>query len=194
MVMHVGELTLKFTLHGGARMKKGLKELLLIKGVGEILAKRFLRAGYDTFDRIIAAGEEGLKSIQGVNPKAIPSIIKQAGALAAEISAARDKKVAALKKAAADIRKQVESMSETVKAQRGEELWGKSGKRIETELRKMITALERTESKMGKRVKRAGKGLAKAGHSLSGLTPDIEAEAIERKLKKARKSLKKIYD
>lgn len=194
MIMDVRQLTLEFTFHGGSPMKKSLKELLLIKGVGVILAKRFIKAGYDTFDRIVAAGEEGLKSIQGINPKTIPSIIKHAGALAEETSAAHDKKVAELKKAAAGIRKQVDGMSDTLKARRGEELRGKSGKRIETELHKMITALEKTELKLGKRVKRAGKGLTKAGHSLSGLTPDMEAEAIERTLKKARKSLKKIYD
>lgn len=167
---------------------------MLIKGVGEIMAKRFVKAGYDTFDRIVAAGEEGLKSIQGMNPKTIPSIIKYAGALAAEVSAARDKKVAELKKAVADIRRQVDSMSETLKSPRGEGMRGKSGKRIETELHKMITVLEKTESKLGKRLKRAGKGLTKAGNSLSGLSPDMEADAIECKLKKARKSLRKIYD
>ena len=175
-------------------MKKNLRELQLIKGVGETLGKRFIKAGYDTLDRIVAAGEDGLKSIQGINLKNIPSIIKQASSLAEEIKAERTRKVTELKAVAAEIRKQVDGISETLKTRLGEELQGKSGKRIETELRKMITALDKTESKLEKRVKRAGKGLTKAGYRLSGLTPEMEAEAIGNRLKKARKSLKKIYD
>ena len=31
-------------------MKKSLQELQKIKGVGEILAKRFIKAGYDSFE------------------------------------------------------------------------------------------------------------------------------------------------
>jgi hypothetical protein len=174
-------------------MKKSLKELQNIKGVGEILAKRFIRAGYDTFDRIAAAKQEGLKNIQGINPQTIPSIIKQAALLAAASSAKRAKKVAELKAVAAEIRKQVEGIGETFKARPGEELPGKGAKRIETELRKTVTALEKAESKLEKRVKRAGKGLVKAGKRLSGLTAGTEAKALGSKLKKARKSLKRIY-
>jgi hypothetical protein len=175
-------------------MKKSLKELQKIKGVGEILAKRFIMAGYDSFDRIAAAGEEGLKIIQGINPQTIPSIIKQAAVLAAESNTERVKKIAELKAAAAAIRKQVNGIRETFKARPGEDRQGKSKKRIETEIRKTVAALEKAELKLEKRVKRSGKSLAKAGKRLSGLTAGTEAEALGSKLKKARKSLKRIYD
>lgn len=52
-------------------MKLTLKELQGLKGVGDILAQRFIKAGYDTFDKVAAAGEEGLRKIQGINPRMI---------------------------------------------------------------------------------------------------------------------------
>jgi NAD-dependent DNA ligase len=174
-------------------MKKIMKELQQIKGVGEILAKRFIRAGYDSFDRIAAAEEAGLKSIQGINPQTIPSIIRQAAAMAAEKSAERARQIAELKAAAAAIREQVDGLGRACKKRVGEDLQGKSGKKVAAELLKTVTALEKAEAKMEKRVKRAGKGLAKAGQRLSGLTADTGAVAMSSSLKKARKSLKRIY-
>jgi recombinational DNA repair ATPase RecF len=175
-------------------MKKSLQELQKIKGVGEILAKRFIKAGYDSFDRVAAAGAEGLKTIQGINQQAIPVIIQQAAALAAEISAERAKKIAELKSAAAELRKQVDGIGETFRTRAGEELQGSIGKRIEAELHKMAAALEKAEQKLEKRVKRSGKSLVKAGKRLSGITAETEAAALGSTLKKARKSLKRIYD
>ena len=174
-------------------MKKSMKELQKIKGVGEILAKRFIRAGYDSFDRIAAAEKADLKSIPGLNPQTIPSIIRQAAAMAAEKSAERARKIAELKAAAAAIREQVDGLGRACKKRVGEDLQGKSGKKVAAELLKTVTALEKAEAKMEKRVKRAGKGLAKAGQRLSGISADTEAVAMSSGLKKARKSLKRIY-
>jgi hypothetical protein len=175
-------------------MKKSVKELQQIKGVGEILAKRFIRAGYDSFDRIAAAEKAELKSIQGINPQTIPSIISQAAALAAGKSTERARKIAELKTAAAAIREQVDGLGRALKERAGEELPGKKAKKITAGLLKTVTALEKAEVKIEKRVKRAGKGLAKAGQRLSRLTADSEATAMSSGLKKARKSLKRIYD
>ena len=175
-------------------MKKSLKELQKIKGVGEILAKRFIRAGYDSFERIAAVEKTELKSIQGINPQTIPSIIKQAAALAAEKSAERVRKITELKAAAAAIREQVDELGRAFKEQAGEALQGKSGKKVEAELLKTVTALEKAEAKIEKRVKRTGRGLAKAGQRLSGLSADTGADAVSNRLKRARKSLKRIYD
>jgi hypothetical protein len=179
---------------GEITMKKNTKELQQIKGVGEILAKRFIKAGYDSFDRIAAAEEAGLKSIQGINYQAIPSIISQAAAMAAEKSAERARTIAELKAAAAAIREQVDELGRAFKGQDGEALQGKSAKKVEAELLKTVTALEKAEAKIEKRVKRTGRGLAKAGQRLSGLSADTGADAVSNRLKRARKSLKKIYD
>jgi len=37
------------------------EDLLQLKGVGRILAKRLYDAGFDSFDKIAQGGEEGLK-------------------------------------------------------------------------------------------------------------------------------------
>ena len=59
---------------------------------------------------------------------------------------------------------------------------------------KMLTALEKVEGSLGNRVKRAEKNWAKAGKYLAELSSDtgIKGKKIQRK--KARKSLKGIYE
>jgi hypothetical protein len=175
-------------------MKKTMKELQKIKGIGEILTKRFIKAGYNSFEAIVAAGEEGLKKIKGVNPQVIPSILEQATALAAECRAERARKVAKIKATAAAIREQVEGISKAIKDRPGYELQGKVGSKIQTQLSKMLTALEKVEGSLEKRVKRAGKKLAKAGKCLAELSADTGIKGIGSSLKKARKSLKGIYE
>jgi len=175
-------------------MKKTMKELQKLKGIGEVLTKRFIKAGYNSFDAIVAAGEEGLKNIKGISPHMIPSILEQATVLAAELSAERARKVAEIKAAAAAIRAQVEGIVKAIKERPGEELQGKIGSKIETQLSKMLTALEHVQGSLEKRVKRAGKKLANAGKCLATLSADTEIKGIGSSLKKARKSLKGIYE
>jgi predicted flap endonuclease-1-like 5' DNA nuclease len=174
-------------------MKRRVKELQKIKGVGEVLTKRLIKAGYTSFEAIVAAGEEGLKNIKGVNPQMIRSILKQATALAAESSKAHERKVGDIKAAAAAIRKQVEGIAQAIKERPVEELQGRIGSKIETQLSKMLTALKKVEGSLGKRVKKEEKTLAKAGKHLAQLSADTAVKGIGSRLKKARKSLKKIY-
>jgi fumarate hydratase class II len=174
-------------------MKRRVIELQKIKGVGDILTKRLMTAGYNSFEAIVAAGEEGLKNIKGVNPRVIPSILEQARVLAAECSVARDRKVTEIKAAAAAIRKQVEGIAQAIKERPVEELQGRTGSKIETQLSKMRTALKKVEGSLGKRVKKEEKKLAKAGKYLAELSGDTTVRGIGSRLKKARKSLKKIY-
>ena len=175
-------------------MKKTMKELQKIKGIGEILTMRFIKAGYNSFEAIVAAGEEGLKKIKGISPQMIPSILEQATALAAECKAEHSRKVAEIKAAAVAIRKQVEGIGRAIKERPGEELQGKIGGKIETQLSKMLIALEKVEGSLEKRVKRAGKKLAKAGKCLATVSTDTGIKGIGSRLKKARKSLKGIYE
>jgi hypothetical protein len=58
----------------------------------------------------------------------------------------------------------------------------------------MLTALEKVEESLGNRVKRAEKKLAKAGKYLAELSSDTGIKGIGSRLKKARKSLKGIYE
>jgi hypothetical protein len=172
-------------------MKEKMKELQRIKGIGEILARRFVEAGYDTHGKIAEAGEEALKAIRGINPRAIASIISQAAGFAGEGGNGRAKRVEELKAAATTLKGQVEGIARSVRDRFTDEIQGKRGKKIEKELLKMVSALERVEGKIGKRVKRAGKGLAKAEARLAGLAEE-GAKGVGKGLKKARKSLKRV--
>lgn len=172
-------------------MKETLKELQKIKGIGEILSRRFVEAGYDTYGKIAAAGEEALKTIKGINPRAISSIISQAADYADEAGKARERRVEELRAAAATLKGQVEGIARGVRDRLADELQGKQGKKMEKEFLKMVAALERVEGKIGKRVKRAGKGLAKAEARLAGLA-EQGVKGVGKGLKKARKSLKRV--
>ena len=65
-------------------MNSDVKEVTRLRGVGPVLGRRLVEAGLAGFDAIVEAGEEGLKVIQGLNPRMIPSILSQA----AEMNAA----------------------------------------------------------------------------------------------------------
>lgn len=172
-------------------MKATEKELQKIKGIGEVLARRLVEAGHDSYAKVAALGEEGLKAIKGINPRAVSSIIAQATDLAKQGKADRAKRVEELKAAATTLRDQVEGIARSAKERFGEELQGKTGKKLEKELLKMAAALARTETKLESRVKRAGKGLAKAEKRLAGLTEE-GLKGVGKGLRRARKSLKRI--
>ncbi|WP_318258643.1 helix-hairpin-helix domain-containing protein [Geobacter anodireducens] len=76
------------------------KELQKIRGIGEVLAKRLAEAGHDTFEKIAAAGEEGLRAIKGMNPRSVAAIVAQAAELAKGRAEDRDRRVEELKAAA----------------------------------------------------------------------------------------------
>ncbi len=175
-------------------MKKAIKKLQKIKGLGEILAKRFIKAGYDSYESIVAAGEEGLRNIKGLNPHTIPSIIEQATKLAAEMNEQRARKLADIKAAAAAIRNQVEELGRALKERVAEELPKKRGTTIALQLNKMLTAIEQVERAVENRLKGARKKLAKASQCLAALSADTELKKLGGGLKKARKSLKRIYE
>lgn len=172
-------------------MKKKLVELQKLRGVGEVLAKRLVAAGLETFEKIAAAGEEGLKKISGLNPRMAPSIVTQAGAMAGEEGKSREERVAKLQKRATSLKEQIQGIALSVKDRFKEEIAAKNGKKVEKEILKVISSLERVERKLATRTKRAGKGLTKAEKRLAGLT-DAGLKGIGKGLKKARKSLRRV--
>ena len=172
-------------------MKK-LNELKQLKGVGKVLSARLVEAGYDTIAKVMAAGEEGLKKVQGINQRLLPSILEQAGLLAGEGRAIKAQKVEELKRQAAVLKEQVQGVAARVRENFQEELTGRTGKKAEKQVMKVIACLEKVEGKLETRVKKAEKGLAKAEKSLALLAAAGVAD-IGKGLKKARKSLKKIY-
>jgi DNA anti-recombination protein RmuC len=171
-------------------MKK-LNELKQLKGVGEVLSRRIAEAGYDTIAKVVAAGEDGLQKVQGLNRRVLPSILEQAGQLAGDGRESKAQKVEGLKQKAASLKEQVQGVAQRIRENFQEEIAGKTGKKVEKQVTKIIASLEKAEGKLEKRGKKAAKGLAKAEKSLALLAAAGLAD-IGKGLKKARKSLKKI--
>ena len=168
------------------------KELQQIKGVGEVLAKRLVEAGFDSFAKIAGAGEEGLKKIRGINPRAIPSILEQAQRLTADAQEGPDARHLALKETAGRLQKQVQEMVATIRERLSNKLPEKKGIRLEKELDKLLNGLEKVQKQQGIRLKRAKKSLAKTGKRLEGLA-ESGIKGLTRGLKKARKPLKRLW-
>jgi hypothetical protein len=169
-------------------MLKMMKELQKLQGVGEILSRRFIEAGYDTFAKVAAAGKEGLGKIPGINPRMLDSIVAQAVALSAETVKSKTKKAEELKLRAASLQEQVQAISLSVHDRFRDEATGKGGRKLEKEILKLIGALEKVEGRLETKVKRAGKVLLKAENWLEGLTVS-GLKKVGKGLRKARKSL-----
>ena len=151
-----------------------------------------MEAGYDTFSKIAAAGEEGLKKIQGLNPGIIQSILAQAKEMIGEAQKSKAEKIEELKQKTDSLKVQVQEIAVTIRDRFQKDLTGKIGRKLEKDIVKVISSLERVEGKLESRVKKAGKGLVKAEKRLADLA-DAKLEGIGKGLKKARKSLKKVY-
>ena len=172
-------------------MKQPTAALQQLKGVGEVLSGRLVDAGYDTFAKVAAAGEEGLAKIQGINPRMLGSIVAQAGELAGETKQERAERGTLLRQRANALKELVQGIALSVRDRFGAEAAGKFGKKVEKEIVKVIDSLEMVEGKLESRPKRADKGLGKAAKRLSGLA-DADLKGVRKGLKRARKSLKRV--
>ncbi len=65
-------------------MKKQMKELQHLTGIGEVLSQRLVESSYDTIAKVAAAEEKGLARIAGMNPKKVRSIVTQARKMTGE--------------------------------------------------------------------------------------------------------------
>ena len=65
-------------------MKKQMKELQGLKGIGEVLSRRLVEASYDTVAKVAAAEEKGLEKIKGMNPQKVRVIVTQARKMTGE--------------------------------------------------------------------------------------------------------------
>ena len=173
-------------------MKQSMKELQQLKGVGEVLSRRLVEAGYDTFAKIAAAGDDGLKKIQGLNPRMIQPLRKQAEEMLGQAQKSKADKVAELKRMTDSLKVQVQEIALKIRDRFKDEITGKIGRKLENNIVKVITSLEKVEGKLESKVKKAGKGLMKAEKRLADLA-DAKLEGIGKGLKKARKSLKRVY-
>lgn len=168
-------------------MDQVTRDLRRLKGVGAVLAGRFVAAGLDSFEKVVAAGEEGLKGIKGINPRNVQSILSQAAALAVEASAGR---VRELRERAASATGRVQEIAADVRDRFGAELAGKTGKKVEKDILRIAASLETVAAKLESKGKRAGKVLSRFEKRLAGLE-GAALRDIRKGLKKTRKTLKR---
>jgi predicted flap endonuclease-1-like 5' DNA nuclease len=71
-------------MRGTDAMKKQLKELQKLKGIGEVLSRRLVEASYDTVAKVAAAEEKGLEKIAGMNLQKVRDIVTQARKMTGE--------------------------------------------------------------------------------------------------------------
>jgi len=168
-------------------MNKDARELRRLKGVGAVLAGRFMEAGLDSVEKIVAAGEEGLKGIKGINPRTVPSILSQAAEMTAEASTGR---VRELRERTALVTGRVQEIAADVRERFGEELAGKTGKKVEKDILRIVASLEMVTAKLETKRKRVGKVLSRFEKRLAGLD-GAGLNDIRKGLKKTRKTLKR---
>lgn len=169
-------------------MKTPVSELLQLKGVGDILSKRFVEAGLDSCAKIAEAGVDGLKRIKGLNPRIYGSLLEQAGQMASATAGDREHRADELKRAIAGLRDRVQGLVEKSRERFHDLLAGKPGKKLTRDLVKILDTLDGIEQKLPKRLKRAGKGLQKAEKRLSGFDTS-PLPKLCKGVKKARKTL-----
>ncbi len=172
-------------------MSKIMNELQNLKGIGEVLSRRLVAAGYDSLPKVAAADEDALKGIPGINPRLIQSILSQAREQTGEAKQGHTGKVDELRHQALALRGQVQEIAGSVRERFQEDVVCKSRKRIEKEILRVITSLEKVEGILETRGKKAGKVLVKAEKRLEGLA-GAELKGVGKGLKKARKSLDKV--
>ncbi len=173
-------------------MKESNRELQKIKGIGEKMARRFVKAGYDSPARVAEAGEEEIGKIRGVKPRMAGSIIRQAVEITTGALDDGGTRLEELKHMAAGVKERVQELALKARDRFLEETADPALKKVEKELVKIVASLDKVEGKLRKRPGKAGKGLAKAEKRLAAIA-DIGAKGVGRGLKKARKSLKRVY-
>lgn len=164
-----------------------VKELTKLKGVGAVLAARFVEAGLDGFDKVAAAGEEALKGIRGINPRAIPAILAQAADLAGQASEAR---LSELREKASCAGEMVRGIAEDVRNRFGEELAKTAGKKVEKDILRILGSLDSVAARLEAGSRKAGKVISKFEKRLSNLE-GAGFRKIRKGLKKTRKMLKR---
>jgi Holliday junction resolvasome RuvABC DNA-binding subunit len=173
-------------------MTQTIKELQRIKGIGPTFAQRFLEAGYDTFSKIAAAGEEGLRNIRGINAQMVQSILTQAKEMVGEVDKTRTEKVEELKQRAASVMNQVQDIAQNVHKRFPKEAVGKKGKKVKKEIAKILTSLEKTKGQIPTKVKRTSRALVKVEKRLAGLM-EAGFKGLGKGLRKTRKLIQKNF-
>jgi len=166
-------------------------DLQQMKGVGTVLSKRLYEAGLDSFDKIAEAGEDELKKISGITPRNMNSIREQAGQLSKAQPAGHEERVEALQQLLSEVKEKVQTVAETTRQRFQEDLSGKSGKKLASDLARIVDVLEQMNKSGKKCSKRTSKALNKAEKRVEGLE-EASLKKVRKGLKKARKAVLKV--
>jgi hypothetical protein len=172
-------------------MSQTIKELQQLRGIGSILAKRLFDGGLDSFAKVAKSGEEGLKKIRGINPRAIPSILEQASELAAHAANGGGDGAEAVRHKVAAVRERVQGLAEGAQQRFGPKLAGAPGKKLASDLVRLVDALQRIEDRAPKKSKRTARALDKAQQRVEGLD-EASPKKVRKGLKKARRAVLKV--
>jgi hypothetical protein len=172
-------------------MQKQISKLMKLRGLGDVLARRLVEAGIESYEKIVAVGEEGLLKIKGMNTRAFPGILTHAEEIVADMQAGKSRREEELKQAALALREHVQGVAVDLKDRFSADIAGKMGRKVGKEIMKMIVSLEKVEAKLVTRGKRAAKGMAKAEKRLGG-QQEAGLNKVRKGLQKARKSLKRV--
>lgn len=176
---------------GGEMSALTVKELQKIRGIGAALSARLLASGCDSFRKVADLGEEGLRKFNGINFKEIPAIIRQAEVLAAEAAPGKEDRVKATTESLGLLRKTAQELIRSASSRLGETLSEKKRKKLTETLVRFIETLESVEVKIVKKPKKTGRIIGAVETRLAALV-EADGKALQKGLKKARKSLKQV--
>jgi hypothetical protein len=163
-------------------------DLKRLRGVGDIIAARLAEAGFDTFKKVVTAGEEGLRTIRGVNPRARSSILSQAAELAVEAVRDEEKAVQELRSRISCLSGRVQEIALQMKERFGGELACEMGRKAEKDLLSILRLLDAASARIGARDRKIARWVFRAEKRLP--SPDgIELKQIRKGLKRVRKTL-----
>jgi len=70
-------------------MKKQMKELQQLNGIGEVLSRRLAESSYDSIGKVAGAEIKGLEQIAGMTPHKVRTIVTQARKMTGEAEKSR---------------------------------------------------------------------------------------------------------
>lgn len=167
-----------------------VRELQKIKGIGRVLSQRLLAAGVDDHAKLAALGEEGLRQVPGIQPRAVPAILAQAAELAAAAAIGPEAQQQTLAEQCDRLRRQVQGLAARPQDAEEDQADERHGKRLDKQVRKLLVGLERAAGQAAERSRRVAKSLAKVEKRLDALAGQ-DLKDLTRVLKKARKPLKR---
>ncbi|GAW66292.1 DNA-binding protein [Geoanaerobacter pelophilus] len=171
-------------------MVQSTEDLKRLRGVGIVLGKRLFDAGFDSIAKIAEAGEEGLKKVRGVSPRAISSIVDQSRQLAGMSQHPGKGPEEVMQRRVAEVRGMVETLAEKTRDRFGQEMSKGCGKKISSDLNRIEMALLQMHDFGKKRSKRVDKALVKAEKRVTGLE-DATLKKVRKGFKRAKKAVLK---